>query len=290
MKVLVIGYGSMGRRRAATARALGHDVCLYDAEPPLDYFRRENRVALCETDGLAWGPDAVVIATPAATHADLLHRVATTLPTAAIFVEKPLALSADDFFRPWGDVVRFDRPVQVGYNMRYNAVVEEMRRKIADASMPPPLRAQFFVACDASTWPGRDYADTLLECSHEIDLALWFLGKATVERATRVEDLWTIDLKHASGATSTIAMTMRAHGRYERWGHFDWDDRDGYYVIDDPKAEPISREIIEDGYRREFAAFLDVAATDGRAPCSSTEGLDVLGVVDAARKLVYAGR
>mgnify|MGYP001616786025 CR=1 FL=1 len=82
MKVLVLGCGSMGRRRVETALGLGCDVAVYDpARDPerlviallphttynADLARQQEVAAFArEEDAWAWKPDVAVVATPSA--------------------------------------------------------------------------------------------------------------------------------------------------------------------------------------------------------------------------------
>lgn len=161
MIVKVIGYGSMGHRHARHAQALGHRVIVWDDN--LD------RRLLAGCDGYSTNPllpaDAVVIATPAHTHALVAQELYASGYHGPLFVEKPLALDCTAAI--WG---AWPHPTtMVGYNLRWHRGARAMLEELQ-----PAEELDFRLMCDMRTWPGADYAGFLLECSHEVDLALAF--------------------------------------------------------------------------------------------------------------------
>ncbi len=179
MKVLVIGCGSIGRRHIRNIRTLGHDVQISDIDPAVVNAVAEEMgwtaPRLPQTYGASalgtpeFAPaDAVMICTPAWTHETVAEQLLAEGYRGPLFVEKPLALrSAAPIFREW------PHPVQVvGYNWRYH-------RELAALELltPHPGTWHFDLKTDMWKWPGHAYGDPLLECSHEIDLALHWLGE-----------------------------------------------------------------------------------------------------------------
>jgi predicted dehydrogenase len=159
MHVAVIGaLGSIGRRHTANLEALGCRVARVDAA-----FSGEEGFSLA--DVVAWGGDAVVIATPYASHLIYVEwAIDRRLP---VFCEKPLG-SLDQLPR-WREIAaRSDLPVhQVGYQLRFQPRYRAMR-----ALVPRPRSGRFVCHFDMATWPGQRYGPAILEASHELDLAL----------------------------------------------------------------------------------------------------------------------
>lgn len=160
MRVLVVGYGSMGRRHAANALALGHEVGVHDT----DNERRSQALSsgyVSANDRWLAGVDAVVVATPASQHAQAMRDWWAT----PMLVEKPLAASAAEIEA----LVCQPSDVFVGYNWRWHPEVVS-----AVAANPLPDSIELWCHTRMTDWPGRGYADPLLECSHEIDtLCRW---------------------------------------------------------------------------------------------------------------------
>lgn len=297
MRVLVFGYGSMGQRHIRNARALGHDVVVYDQRVPDPALVDSDVGVALDADAVwKWHPDAVVVAAPARAHAALLWR-ALPRPT---LVEKPLALSVEDFSlrRPSdGGLVDMDGwlretdhgVAQVGCNWRFHPLVCEMRRQLIDRAAIP-VEAVLWVLADHR---GRDYEDALLECgAHEIDLALYLFGPATVTAAHRRGRAWRVELRHENGCSTRIVMDDASEnpsrGLRVRWHGADGGNWDGGYNAPHDARASVD---VETSYARELRTFLDVAS--GVAPpdygadaATLADGLAVLRVVDAARRVV----
>lgn len=158
MNIAIFGGGSIGSRHARNARMLGHDVKIFDSNP----LRGRNPEHFCALDH-----QAVIICTPASTHEDVARHLALSYYEGPLFVEKPIALRSEaEIFKAW------PHPVQmVGYNWRFHPDLRPW------TSCGRPLRF-IRAVCHTrmSDWPGRDYADPLLECSHELDLLRLVLG------------------------------------------------------------------------------------------------------------------
>lgn len=297
MKVLIIGYGSMGRRHAANAAASGHDVAVYDpalsAVPAADDVKGFR--CRTEQDAWDWGPSAIVVASPASTHVRWLWEASSRAD--AVFVEKPLGLSIADLSR---DGVSFAEAyamaghqvrIQVGCNWRFHPLVCEFRRRLTEAH-GMARQAIFWIQADDRTWPGQGYADTLLEMgAHEIDLALWFFGPATLASAERLRDgtAWRIALRHAAGSTSTVVLDGRA-AKPSRGLRVQWDGWDGGYDV--PAADPRTPEALAVSYARELRYFLDTAAglvppdyEGSPRPATLADGMAVLRIIDEVRRM-----
>lgn len=254
MKVLVVGFGSIGRRHATNLRRLGAEVFVHDLNPA----RLNDALVKCfqVPSGDLGGDrfDAVVIATPASSHADDM-RAWQHLP---IFVEKPLATSVLESYqtpRTW-----------VGYNWRYHRQILALKAK-----NPKPVRLLLSCSTDIETWPGRNYAHPILECSHEVDLIRWWRGqRPALVHVARGQHWCCMDF--AGGDRAKIAWRQSVMGR----------------TISGLKGRPtitISLGLfVERSYRDEMRAFM-AWVQDGcrHAPgCSVEEGLDVLRICEAA--------
>ena len=299
MRVLVIGYGSMGKRHAFCARDLGHDVTVYDVRP-IDAALVRSDIALADNldAALATDPDAVVIATPARTHVailiDALHRT-----TAAVYVEKPLAMYSIATASWYADdPMRHRRRGVVGYNLRFHDGYRWLKDHLEDA-VGTPTTARFVVQCDQSTWPGLNYADMLLEASHEIDLALWIFGPAVVAGAVNHAgkgDCWTVLLEHDCGVVSTIVLDGTHSGyrriadisgpigvRTLRWNNdldlFGWQWRGRNMNSERDSSGVVTPNQM---YRAALSAFL---AGDDSGAATFDDGNAVLMICDAARAI-----
>lgn len=284
MKVAVFGYGSMGTRHAKNALALGHEVRVHDPQLGLG-----SEGDLHERETMRWA-EAVVIATPAATHARLLWSALWL--SRPVYVEKPLVMNSAQV-DALADRFNVSR-VTVGYNLRTHPHVAALKQWLDGRT---PAVATFYTLSDMATWPGRTYADTLLECSHEIDLALWMLGPARVRRAEHTQDgrRWVLTLAHDAGTESLVQLgtdsatysrgaVVYASGATAGWT---WNAPARESTYSDPVVGLQNLDVdADDTYRAALAAFLVGAATPDPAPvvgCTFAEAAHVLAVCDAAR-------
>lgn len=281
MKVLVIGYGSIGKRHADNARRLGHEVLVCDTNmtvhAPGEYTSLEA--------ALHQWPAAVIIATPAKTHADILSQVSLK---SRVFVEKPLALSRAELYK----AAPQQRHVAVGYQMRFHPHLRELKHIADTMRLGRGIATAVAWQADAGQhWPGTDYADTLAECSHEIDAALYVLGPAKTVYAERVNATWNLALLHDGGVPSKIHLSTDS-ARYERWmalvgndgryAWWGWHGPSGKSTLVRPdKSEETLQDTTHQAYVAELENFLGSAWTG----CDMAGGVAVLQVCDEARKM-----
>jgi len=293
MRVLVIGYGSMGRRHTRQALELGCEVGVYDTNRNVEL--PEGAVRLPSEQGIIrWRAEAGVIATPAQYHRS---GVALALMAGArgVFIEKPLAASVEDARAIQNMFAVSGAYAQVGYNWRFHPLVESYQAQRRQTLTAPPAYAQFWVSCDRRTWPGADYADTLLECSHEIDLAQALCGPvAAVDsaetfnpeplRATGDEG-WILWLRHENGCETQLLLDDHSPERPSRGFRIEFPNAEGGYDVGDGEA---ARRDVEASYAAELNYFL--AMTTGRVPArmflrpaTIAEGIAVLTLCESAR-------
>jgi predicted dehydrogenase len=160
VRVGVIGCGSIGRRHIRNILSLGHEVIAHDWDSSL-ILRRDWPLNATFTKSFpdALTVDALLICTPAATHAQVARRALGHSYCGPAFVEKPLALSVDEcaVFREWPSPV-----TMVGYNLRFQPTARFFK------SVGGWTAGAFYCECD-----NGKYGNDIFELSHEIDLALW---------------------------------------------------------------------------------------------------------------------
>lgn len=265
MNVVITGCGSIGARHARNVRALGHTVYLSDVD-------QGRAVALADALGVGlvtpaadWWPDAVLVCTPASTHAAVAREILNTGYPIPIFVEKPLALSVEEcaIFKDWPYPT-----TMVGYNLRHHHMARGMR-----AMFREPVSGRFYVHSDMRQWPGQAYADPILEYSHEIDLALWMGAPATVSGA-RLKDT---DIFFMLGEWS-IGIGWQSPTSERRWevsrGFM------GYAQCFDDQ-QPLGDQMYVD----EIAHFLDCAQRGVATDTPFADGIRVLDVIEQAKAM-----
>ena len=312
MRVAVLGLGSMGRRHAANAIALGHEVRGFDPDP-------DACADLAGHGGLAFGSeqealercDTAVVASPTALH--LRHAAQALGAGCHVLVEKPLADRVGRLEELCA-LARAQRLVfAVAQNLRYHPAVVAARGLLARGAIGRPILASAIGASPLVDWrPGRDHragyaADAasggvVFDWVHEIDMLAFLLGPPRATGAV-AENSGTLGLaseesacllmRHPGGTLSTVALSYL--GRPERRACEIIGDA-GRLEVDIP-ARRLSRwdsagmlvehvnygGIHADDYALELKDFL--AATTGASvpACSAEEGLAVLREVLALR-------
>ena len=110
--------------------------------------------------------DAVIIATPTATHADLA--VAALEAGKSVLVEKPLAASSAEIDRI--EAARGDRVVMVGHTFVYNSAVAAVRELVASGELG---RIQYVDSVRAALGPIRNDVNALWDLgAHDVSIFL----------------------------------------------------------------------------------------------------------------------
>lgn len=276
MRVTVIGAGSIGSRHARNLKALGCDVTLVDqpeSKAVVVAFQLDVQSAYDSEEAVAANPDAVLICTPAKTHAAVARQLLACGYAGPLFVEKPLALSVEDaeVFRMWPHPV-----VQVGYNWRFN---QDIAAWMKGSWRNAILRCD----TDAARWPGRDYGPMLLECSHELDLA-WFAG------AREIDVSWGITVYGEEGQETEAEIVLRTMtGRFVEV-EIGWPRPAARAYVFSGNGYGTQLRIprqhdIEHSYVAEMRAFCEsvrIRRIDSDA-CAVTDAIGVLGICETVK-------
>jgi len=262
--------------------------------------------------------DAVVIATPTDTHADLIERAAGVKK--AVFCEKPVDLSSGRIVSCLKVVEAAGIPLMIGFNRRFDPNFASLKRRLDDGAVGK-VEMVTIISRDPGPPPvsyikvsGGLYRDMMI---HDFDLARFLLGEEPVEvhavgsvmvdpEIGRAGDVDTamVMLRTASGKLCQISNSRRATYGYDqrievhgsegmiRAGNIhettvEIANKSGF------KADPILNFFLErymPAYRAELAAFI-AAITKGTAPApSGRDGLMAQRLADAATESKATGQ
>ena len=324
MKLLVVGGGSIGARHLRNLRALGAGE-LALAEP--DAERRAElavetgaRAFGALSEGLAWAPDVVLVATPPHLHVE--QAAAAVDAGAHVFVEKPLSHTEEGLDALTERVAGRGVVSLVGCNMRFHPGPATVRRLLDEGRIGRVLFARVHTGSWLPGWrAGTDYRRSysasaaqgggcLLDCIHEIDLARWYLGdvvSVSCEAASRgsleldVEDVAMLVLTHADGALSQVHLDY-VQRSYERGcqvvgehGTIFWDFRAGAVRLYEAAADRWTTLpqpeawTVNDMYVDELRHFLDCVRDGGAAALPVAEAAEVTRIALAARRSARTG-
>ena len=222
--VSVIGSGDYAARTllpALAAAGAQFRVLVDNGGPQGPALAARHRFATHSINPAAAFGDAatstIVIATRHDSHADLAVRALNA--GKHVFVEKPLALTADDIDRVEAAHAASGRVLTVGFNRRFSPHIIALKAALARAAAPPAMVMTVNAlalphghwASDPSTGGGRIAG----EACHFIDLLRHLAGapiiSVTVDRLRPGEDTATIGLAFASGAIGTIHYFANGH-------------------------------------------------------------------------------
>ena len=195
-RVLIVGYGSIGRRHLRLARQLlpASDIRVLRHQPD-DFVPEYANGCLHDlASALAFAPQLAVIANPAPFH------LPVALPLAEqgvhLLIEKPLSDSAADISRLIEVCQHRQCVLMTGYNLRFLPSLTRFRDLVRSGEPAGKITS---VRCEIGqylpSWrPGVDYrkgvsarkalgGGALLELSHEIDYLCWIFGRVDWVRA-----------------------------------------------------------------------------------------------------------
>lgn len=198
MKILLFGYGSIGKRHAANVHSLLPDAALLVYDPVLFATDPIHGTAYDDWQEflLAYGEDAgaAIIASPTECHFEQMEQLAEAgLP---FYVEKPLGTLAPP--------TRTGRSA-VGFQYRFHPAVHRLRRLALGNKL-----LEFRAEDDLLGRYGRDVAGIM--ASHAFDLALWLLGPAE-EIGLRSDGVHLGGQIIHTGGKSTYAYNLDAGAR-----------------------------------------------------------------------------
>lgn len=231
MRIAVLGCGSIGKRHLRNLLGAGkHELIPFDpnADARAHVEKVLNLKAYSTLDGV-WQmrPQAALVCAPPHLHLELALQAAQQ--GAHLFIEKPLADRLDGIQKLTELLRRGALISMVGCNMRFHPGPEKVKALLEQSAVGAILAARIQTGSYLPDWrPSTDYRKTytasreqgggaILDCIHELDLALWYFGPASVVGALtlpaeklgiEVEGLAEMLLRHSSGAVSSVHLNF----------------------------------------------------------------------------------
>lgn len=271
MKILIAGFGSIGRRHFRNLKALGIEDFVFLRSHRSTLPDEEIAAFPVETDlraALEHRPNAVIVANPTALHLDV------AIPAAEagchIFLEKPVSHSLERVDALREAAAHSGARLLVGFQFRFHPGLQRIRELLVPANgEPSPLgRPVSFRAHWGEYLPGwhpwEDYRQgyaarsdlgggVILTLSHPLDYLRWLLGEVAALWAFAghlsglelggVEDSAEIGLKFTNGAFGSLHLnyiqrpsqhTLEIVGTE---GSLRWDNADGVVQVSRAQAD-----------------------------------------------------
>jgi myo-inositol 2-dehydrogenase/D-chiro-inositol 1-dehydrogenase len=261
--------------------------------------------------------DAVVIATPARTHADLV--VAAVGAGKHVFCEKPMAVTLADADRAIDAARAAGVVLQVGFNRRFAADWVAARQVIDSGRLGTPRLVRSLTRDPGGFEPSRVPPDTIFleTLIHDFD-TLRFLnpGAEAVEVSATadalVEPAWrdrglldtaVVVVRFDNGAIGTAEACFEAAYGYDVRGEVlgsggmaqMGDGRRTGMTFSDATGRSVEtvrgdQELFADAYTAELTAFVDAVRSGTPAPVTGEDARSALAIALAAAESARAGR
>jgi len=319
----LIGTGRIGAAHAANIAACPHTDLVRVADPHLagaqSVAAQHGAVATASAgDLIASGDiDAVLIASPTPTHADLIEAcVDAGLP---VLCEKPIDLEISRVDRLRAKVTSSPVPVALGFNQRFDPAIAEVKARVVAAEIGA-LEHLAIVSRD----PGPPPADYIATSGgifrdmtiHDFDLVRFFLGDVVEVFATGSclfdagarehgdFDTVAVTLRSASGAIATIANSRHSAVGYDQ--RLEAFGAGGMLQVCNPVAGLVSASTgtatearspyvwsfldrYAASYARELDEFIRLVRGEASTSPSYDDGREALLLADAARRSAAEG-
>jgi predicted dehydrogenase len=187
MRIVVCGFGSIGRRHVANSRALVPGARWTIVEPHQAAWRTDGETLfVADLDALDGDFDVAMICSPTHLHAE--HVSALAGRAAAFFIEKPLAHDRAALAAIQRALARHDPPTMIGCNYRFETGLACLQSRLAGGAIGTPLYARAEFGQWLPSWrPTTDYrtgyaarratgGGVILDRIHELDYMMWLCG------------------------------------------------------------------------------------------------------------------
>jgi myo-inositol 2-dehydrogenase/D-chiro-inositol 1-dehydrogenase len=323
--VALIGSGRMGAFHAETvARRLpgAHLVAVADPAPgaadrltgALGGGRAYTDVAQLWDDPEV---DAVVIAAPARSHADLV--VAASAAGKHVFCEKPMAVTLADADRAIDAARSAGVVLQVGFNRRFAADWRAARALLDDGALGTPRLLRSLTRDPGGFDPSRVPPDTIFleTLIHDFDtlrflnpgaepVEVYATADALVEpewRSRGLMDTAVVNVRFDNGAMAVAEACFEASYGYDVRGEVlgsggmatMGDGRRNSMAFSGPAGRLVEtvrgdQELFPEAYTAELAAFVDAVGTGTPSPVTGEDARAALTIALAAAESVRARR
>ena len=323
MKILVVGYGSIGKRHIKNLKNYKNiEIILLTKRMPDKFLKKEkHKIVNSIDDAIKEKPDAAFITNETNQHIDVSLKLAKN--GIHLFIEKPLSDSLKKI-NQLEKIIKEKKIIsQVGCNLRFHPCI----KKIKDLIIKNQIGKNFSVHVENGSYlPDwhqyenykKSYASNqkqgggvILTNIHEIDYLYWFFGKAEEVTAIsgriskldiKAEDFSSIILKFKKNIMAEIHLdyfqrpSFRGCKIIGEKGTIVWDfEKNNVMVYDIKKKEWIMHLKLKNYdnnimYINEIEHFLDCIKQEKNTINNIQEGIKVLKIALDIKKSALAKR
>ena len=216
LKIGVVGAGAWGRNHVRTVAGLveGELAAVCDTDPKVrERLSRQYPGALVTGDiaALLGAVDAVIVASPAATHATVARQVLEA--GKPVLVEKPFALSVRDAEAVAKQGAQRAIPVLAGHLLVYHPAVQRLRELVQTGELG---KVFYLYGLRVNLGQVRKDENALWSFGpHDVSVALYLLGEEPVRVAAHgksylqpaIEDVVFLTMEFASGVLAHVQLS-----------------------------------------------------------------------------------
>jgi len=320
--ILIVGYGSIGKRHARLARNLLPHAKIIIFRHKVSKKKNYRYIDHCVTnlkDAIKHRPQIAIISNPATFHV----KTANTLAKSGIhlLIEKPISNSSKNVSNLINICRKKKIVLMVGYNLRFMNSLKKLREILKKNIIGKIFSVRSEVGQYLPSWrPSSDYTNSvsakkkfgggvLLELSHEIDYLVWLFGNVKWLRSSihKQSDL-KIDtedsahitfcmhgMKNKSSIIVNLNMDFYRHDTTRfckiigELGTLYWNALDGTIKLY-RKGGKKWRKIYENNLHRdatyvsEWKHFLACIKNNKKPEVDGSSGLEVVKIIEAVKK------
>lgn len=321
VKFGILGAGRIGKVHAATIAASARASVAYvaDAIPDAANALAQSVGAKVSTIDaiLASDVDAILIATPTDTHADLIEQAARA--GKAILCEKPVSLSVERIEACLPVVEKAGVPLMIGFNRRFDPNFASLQKRLRDGEIGD-VELVTIISRDPAPPPvsyiersGGLFRDMMI---HDFDMARFLVGEefvtvhalggALVDKAIGTAgdvDTASVQMQTASGKIVVITNSRRATYGYDQ--RIEVHGSKGMLragnvhmtTVESATASGFNADVIQNffidryvaAYAAEVNTFIDAMASGKTPTPSGIDGLQAQRLAEAATKSRQTG-
>jgi predicted dehydrogenase len=314
-RLVLVGAGFMAETHALNLTRMDDALIEAVVSPsgPEQFIEEFGLNATAHTDFKAaievCDANAVVICTPTHTHRDFIEMALDH--GIAVFCEKPLATSLAEASAIQDAVVDASVPFMVGHVVRHFPEYTAAKREIDDGTIGRAGVARARRVSPAPDWGSDDWfaenqksGGVFVDMAiHDFDYLRWVWGKVERVFARTTGDLsarhGTATLRFESGAVGYVEASWAQPSTRELTMELELAGDDGVIRVNSADTEPyraftnentvVENTLVEDGYYRELAHFLDCLESGADPDIGIDEATAALRLSIAARQSAQNG-
>ena len=318
MKILIAGYGSIGRRHFRNLLNIGVDDILFYSTQNSTIENDEISGFIIETDlkkALAHKPDAVIVSNPTSLHLEV------AIPAAKagchLLIEKPLSHNMERIDELRRIVNKTGNKVLIGFQFRYHPGLQKIKELLIEKKIGNPLSVRVQWGEYLPGWhPWENYRNgysaradlgggVVLTLCHPFDYLRWLFGEFNSVQAflgysgelglTEVEDIAEINLKFESGVIGSVHLNYIQRPPTHNLeiigseGTIYWNGLEGSLKIFQANTGKWKEYFLNENFERndlflsEMQHFIDIIKT-GKVPiCSLDDGIMIQKLIESTK-------